>query len=231
MKKILLGLVAILVVLTIATTNVNAASLTVGAGEVEKGKEVTVTLKLDNPVKNVDATLKYDSSKFEYVKESVKKSTSFNLTENPNIDGEVLISGDGTTAEDTFVFTFKAKETETAIGAGAFSIDGEIIAGDGEETVEGSVSITVKEPIDPSDDNNDDSDDNNNNDNNNNNNNNKSDTDNNTDTSDEENLVDSNGKQINKLPQTGTQMVTIVGVVAGVVIAAGVAIIMIKKSK
>lgn len=230
MKKILLGLVAILVVLAIATTNVNAASLNISAGEIEKGKEVTVTLKLDNPVENVDATLKYDSSKFEYVKESVIKSTSFNLTENPNIDGEVSISGDGTKAESEFVFTFKAKETEAAIGAGAFSIDGEIIAGDGEETVEGSVSITVTEPIepteptDPSDNNNNDSDDNNNN------NNNKSDTDNNTDTSDEENLVDSNGKEIKKLPQTGTQIVTLVGVVAGVVVA-GVAIIMIKKSK
>ena len=57
MKKILLGLVAILVVLAIATTNVNAASLNISAGEIEKGKEVTVTLKLDNPVENVDATL------------------------------------------------------------------------------------------------------------------------------------------------------------------------------
>lgn len=113
MKKILLGIVTTIVVLAMAITSVNAATVD-ATKEVKKGDKVTVTVKLDNPNTKLRATVSYDASKFEYVKESAKADDGSTVVENAQNAGTVTASAATTKTVQTMTFTFIAKETTDA---------------------------------------------------------------------------------------------------------------------
>lgn len=113
MKKILLGIVTTIVVLAMAITSVNAATVSAN-GEVKKGEKVTVTVKLDAPNTKLRATVSYDASKFEYVKDSAKADEGSTVVENAQNAGTVTASAATTKTVQTMTFTFIAKETTDA---------------------------------------------------------------------------------------------------------------------
>ncbi len=220
MKKIILGLITTIMMLAVSTTMVNAASLKVSTGEVKKGNQVTVTLQLNQASRNIDLTLKYDASKFEYVKKSA--TAAFPLTENANNDGEVIITGsDATTSTETVTFTFIAKETTNS----ASFTGSDIVTQSGEEFAEGQDIISVKVVEGTTTPTENENNNNNNSDNSENNNNN---TDQDEDNSDNEELLDSSGKPIKSIPQAGTR-IAVFALIA--IVIAGISVIMVKKSK
>lgn len=224
MKKILSGIITIVVIVAMATS-VKAASIGANKTEVKKGEEVVVSVNLNEDSRNIDVTLTYDASKFEYVKDSATSSLGA-LTVNAQNPGTIIVAGSNTTTPTKQVsFTFKAKETTDAV---AFKASDLVTEGD-EELTSPSVNVKVveenKEPEQPQEPSKDpvsgdnqgatgeQS---------------KPASDNKDKSSKEEVVakeakVDANGNKITKLPQTGVPYIVCGSIIAVVVIVAIIA--------
>lgn len=112
MKKLLSGIVAIVVLMALAT-NVKAA--TMGAAKtVEQGGTITVTINV-SPRESVGFGLKYDTTKVKYI--SANSGSALNDASEEN--GIVTVGGIGGTTS-AVTFTFEAKED--ALGDAVFTV-------------------------------------------------------------------------------------------------------------
>lgn len=112
MKKLLSGIVAIVVLMALAT-NVKAA--TMGAAKtVNQGGTITVTINV-SPRESVGFGLKYDRTKVDYI--SANSGSTLNEAHEEN--GVVTVGGIGGTTS-AVTFTFKAKED--ALGKAIFEV-------------------------------------------------------------------------------------------------------------
>ena len=220
MKNKILGiLIALVVMIGVMACQVNAADMSANSTEVKVGDTVTVTLKLDKPTQSIGLDLTYDANSFEY--QSVTSDIG-DLTTNANNAGIVKVAGSNATKSATYVtFTFVAKANTDAadfVGSRFFSHEDETL---NTSTVTVAVTEPVVEPepepeqpdVEVPDENQ------------------PSDTtdvqggaDTNTDVK-----VDDEGKVITKLPQTGTSIVTVAGIVVAVVIAGAIAVRKLRK--
>ena len=90
MKKLLSGIVTIVVLVALATS-VNASSISANKTEANKGDTVTVTVGVKE-THSIGTWLKYDSSKFEFV----SASSSIGELTTGNANGVVKIAGTST---------------------------------------------------------------------------------------------------------------------------------------
>lgn len=226
MKKVLSGIVAIVVLLFVATSSVNAASVVADKTEVNKGDKVVVSVNLEQESRNIDVKLNYDSSKFEYVSDSATSSLG-SLTVNDKNPGKIIVSGSNASQSTKQVsFTFVAKENTDAA---TFTASGLVTESD-EELTNDSVSVKVVEKAEeattPSKEEPAKQDVNNENDK----------TAKNTETAKATNnaktetkkaeKVDTNGKKITKLPQTGVPYI----VIGSIALIAVISSIIIKRN-
>ena len=215
MKKILSVMVAIVVLLGIATSNVNAANVVASKTEVNKGDKVVVSINLTEETRNIDVKLTYDSTKFEYVKDSAT-STLGSLTVNDKTEGKIIVSASNPSVSTKQVsFTFVAKENTDA---SEFKATG-LVTEKGEEFTSDNISVKVvekaQEPTTPGEEKPSTGDQK------------EEPTTPTTDTENKEEKtettvaqkVDTNGKKITKLPQTGVSIIAIAGIVCVIAIA------------
>lgn len=209
MKKTVLGIITIvmLAVMMLSTT-VNAASLSTDKEKMEKGDIVTITIKTNEEVESMQFDLKFDSTKYKLVENSVKtdlKMLDYNIVN----DTLVVSAFDTSTLASTLTVQFEAIENGEAI---PFSISNTEFSKDGEEindtVTNATVTVTVADkevdvkPVDPTPsdptvdetpgtDNEQQPNEDNNKDNN-------------------EGYVDEDGNPITKIPQTGTYIPTVI---------------------
>lgn len=218
MKNKILGiLIALVVMIGVMACQVNAADMSASSTEVKVGDTVTVTLKLDKPTQSIGLDLKYDANSFEY--QSVSSDLG-DVTVNANNPGTVKIAGSHATNSATYVtFTFVAKANTDAadfVGSRFFSHEDEtlntstVTVAVAEPTVEPEPEqpdVEVPDENQPSD---------------------VTDTVGGADT-DTNVKVDDEGKVITKLPQTGTSIITVAGIVVAVVVAGAIAVRKLRK--
>ena len=194
MKKLLSGIVTIVLLVALATS-VNASSISANKTEANKGDTVTVTVSVKE-THSIGTWLKYDSSKFEFV----SASSSIGELTTGNANGVVKVAGTSTDKTTTAVtFTFKAKElTDSA----SFEVT-RLTTESSEAMPANTVSVKVAEKTTTTDTD-------------------KKDTTDKKGTTTNKKVNDE-GKTITKLPQTGASVVTIAGIalttVAGIVVA------------
>ncbi len=203
MKKLLSGIVTIVVLVALATS-VNASSISANKTEANKGDTVTVTVGVKE-THSIGTWLKYDSSKFEFV----SASSSIGELTTGNANGVVKIAGTSTDKTTTAVtFTFKAKElTDSA----SFEVT-RLTTESNEAMPTNTVSVKVAEKTTtPGTETKDTTDTN------------KKDTTNTGKKDTTNKKVNDEGKTITKLPQTGASVVVIAGIaltaVAGIFVA------------
>lgn len=134
MKKLFLGIVTIILALAIMLPTVNAATLSPDKTEMKVGEIVTVTLTTNNEVEYLQFDLKFDNTKFEYMKDSAKSTlsaTASNLTSNDIVTVSAFDLNGGTTKEISL--QFKAISTGTNV---PFNVEGTIEIGKDGETIE-----------------------------------------------------------------------------------------------
>lgn len=222
MKKLILGIMSVVVLMGLATTNVKAANLNANKTEVNKGEEITVSVDLERETRNIDVRLTYDASKFEYVKGSASSSLG-TLTVNDANEGRIIVSASNPTQSTRSIsFRFIAKEnTDSAIfqASGLVTEEGEALSND-------SISVKVveaqeeptqptepsEEPEQPSEEQPTAG---------------EETTENNNEVVSTEEIVDENGNVITTLPQTGVPYVAFA--IAGVIMVA--VIVAIRKLK
>lgn len=149
MKKIVLGLIATMVALLVATTSVNAAEIKVDSNSAAEDGKVKVTLNLNEASDGVQFDLKYDGTIFEY--ESVSATGGVTADANVVKEGKeavlkVITFSMSDATSDTITVTFNVKEG-TAGEAGAFEVEG--LAGTTETVTEATtpdVEIVEKQP-------------------------------------------------------------------------------------
>ena len=213
MKKIISGIVAVAVLMGIATTSVNAASVNANKTEVKKGEQVVVSVNLENATQAVDINLSYDNSKFNFIS---CNTTLGELTKNVE-NGVVKVSGasaENTTKQVNFVFEAKENtDGESFKASGLVTESGEEFTNDNvvvkvveeqQKPTEPTEPTKPTEPTEPTDEQ-------------------QGATEQKNTTTQTTQKVDENGKVITKLPQTGMPYVVLatVGVlaVAGIVVA------------
>ena len=207
MKKLLSGIVTIVLLVALATS-VNASSISANKTEANKGDTVTVTVSVKE-THSIGTWLKYDSSKFEFL----SSSSSIGELTTGNANGVVKVAGTSTDKTTTAVtFTFKAKElTDSA----SFEVT-RLTTESSEAMPANTVSVKVAEKTTTTDTDKKDTTDTD-----------KKDTTN-TGKTDKKGTttnkkVNDEGKTITKLPQTGASVVAIAGIalttVAGIVVA------------
>ena len=225
MKNKVIGiLIALVVIIGVMASQVNAADMSVNSTEVKVGDTVTVTLKLEKPTQSIGLDLTYDANSFEYVKGSVTSDLP-SLTVNDTVAGSVKISAADATQTTTYItYTFVAKENTDAasfVASGLNTINGEGLDVDtvSVKVVEPTVEPEPEDPT-PVDPENPDVDV-------------PSDVTDNTQAGDKVDAnapkVDEDGNVITKLPQTGVTVFQIAGVVAIVVIAGALAVRKLRK--
>lgn len=252
MKKTLLKIATIVMALVVllSATSVKAATLSVDKTSMDKDEIVTVTVKTKEPVSSMEFKLTFDSEKYEYDVDSGVVTTLNRADARAN--GNVLIVSaydSGDTVTDTISVKFKAKDYGANI---PFSISGtEFIKSDDTELVEtfdnnGVVNVTVEkvtppeepenpgnteEPENPENPGNTEDPGNTENPGNSEN---PSNTEKPEDTKKPEDnkkpaneYIGDNGEKIEKLPQTGSVMLTIV--VVSIIVLAITGIIVYKK--
>ena len=233
MKNKILGiLIALVVMIGVMASQVNAATISASSTEVNKGDRVTVTVNLNDATPYIDIDLKYNPNSFEYVDKSATSDLPSLTVNNKAGEGIVLVSAADATETTKYIsFTFTAKENTDAaefVASGLNTITGEKldVSSVSVAVVEKAEEPTPEEPTNPE---------------------NPGDqgdvetpsTDTPVDTTvDEENgsktntesqKVDENGNVITKLPQTGTSIVTVAGVIAAVVVVAAIAVRKLRK--
>ena len=225
-KNIIMSLIASLIIIGFGATQVMAAEIGANSEEVKVGDTVEVTVTLKDATGAVDLTLNYDSNAFEYV----SVSTGLGLTsKNPNTLGVVKVSAaDSENTTNSVTYTFKAKAV-TDENTKPFTASGLIT--ESSETLEvESVNVKVLEPVvapepdtpvdpeQPTDpeqpDLNEPADDNN-----------QEEPTTNEDNNNNSGIVDEDGNEITKLPQTGVSIISVLAIVA----VAGIAVFGIRK--
>lgn len=220
MKKTILGIITVVMLVAVMlTTRVNAASLSADKTKIQKGDIVTVTIKTGEKVESMQFDLKFDTTKYELVKDSIKtdlKMMDYNVN-----NGVLTVSAfDTSVTTDTITVQFKALENGEKV---PFEISNTEFSND-EEMTNTTVEVTVadkQEPVTPVDP--DKKDDNTTKDDI------KPSTDttkpgkDNTDSSKDNTYVDEDGNKITKLPQAGSLVPSIaLGVaVLGIATVAG----------
>ncbi len=134
MKKLFLGIVTIMLVLAIMVPTVNAAKLSQDKTEMKVGEIVTVTLTTDDEVEYLQFDLKFDNTKFEYMKDSAKSTlsaTGSNLTSDNVVTVSAFDLKEGTTKE--LSLQFKAISTGEHV---PFNVEGTIEIGKNGEVIE-----------------------------------------------------------------------------------------------
>lgn len=225
MKNKILGiLIALVVMIGVMACQVNAADISASATEIEKGQEVTVTVNLDNEANAVQFVLNYDANSFEYVDGSVSSSIGAGaISINASEAGVIRLAASSTSTSTKAVsFTFVAKEnTEgtTFTASDLLTENGDALTSDtvtvavvepkGEEPTNPENPGEVETPDTPSDT--------------------TVDENNGSETTTDTQKVDEDGKVITKLPQTGTSIVTVAGIVAVVAIVGAIAVRKLRK--
>ncbi len=146
MKKILLSLIATLVVLLVATTSVNAASLS-APSQVKEGDIVTVTVNVDETSELVQFVMTYDSSVFEYVEGSatgIGGSPTVGIPQLGTI--KYVVTKVGNKTEGTVTLQFKALKTSAAV---PFTISNFVSEPEQSAPSAASVSVVEKETGNP----------------------------------------------------------------------------------
>ena len=197
MKKLLSGIVAIVVLMALAT-NVKAASF-VGSDKVNKGDTFTITVD----AKDTDAVtiwLKYDPTVVEYV--NVTSPIGDIYPTNDENNGIVKIAGATAAAKNADVtYTFRAKK----IGNAVFSTQFFEVEGDTAPTAK---TVEIVEKTDDTDSKGEDT---------------KPGTTGTQEQTKKEEKINDQGKVIKKLPKTGVSYVAVAGLtlaVAGSVVLA-----------
>ncbi len=232
MKNKIFGiLITLVIMIGVMASQVNAANISASSTEVNKGDTVVVTVNLDKESQAVQFVLNYDAENFEYVKGSASSSIGeAAMAINDKEAGTIRIAASSISTSTTSVsFTFTAKETTDA---SEFTVSN-LITENREELTNNNVTVKVvekaeepttpEEPTNPGDQGEVET----------------PSTDTPADTTvDEENgsttntetqKVDENGNVITKLPQTGTSIVTVAGVIAAVVVVAAIAVRKLRK--
>lgn len=112
MKKLFLGIVTIVLALAIMLPTVNAATLSPDRTEMKVGEIVTITLTTNEEVEYLQFDLKFDNTKFEYMKDSAKSTlgaTASNLISNDT----VIVSAYGLSGETTKEISLQFKAIST----------------------------------------------------------------------------------------------------------------------
>ena len=228
MKKTIIGVAILAIALILMMTgSVNAASLTANNAEVKKGETVTVTINTEEEAQAVEFVLKYDATKFEYIVGSAT-TTLGEPTINAKEKGIIrFVATNPTKTTNKVDLQFKALETteEAVFTASNFLTDVET-----EELQNTTVAVKVveetpvtpegpQEPTDPEtpgEDVKDPTDTE------------KDDQTTNTTQDNADEKVGTDGKVIEKLPQTGTSIFTVVGAILAV---AGIVFVVRKNIK
>lgn len=228
MKKTILGVAILALVLIMMIGSVNAASIAPNNTEIKKGETVKVTVTVD-PTSAVQFDLKYDNTKFEYLGASAGSLGDNAGAENAGVVSVAAFALDGTTKTEIATVDFKALET---VEKAKFTIEG-LVTESMETVAEPTIEVTVVEPTTENPDTpvtpdrpanpeqpgntevpgtNVDQE--------------GKPAENNPTNS---GIIGTNGKVINKLPQTGTPI--FVGAVAIIVVASAILALVIKKVK
>lgn len=238
MKNKVFGiLIALVIMIGVMASQVMAASISASSTEVNKGDEITVTVKLNEPTQAIDLTLSYDANSFEYVEKSVTSGLDKgSIVENATTAGKILISGaDPYNSTNYVTYTFIAKEATDAAEFVASDLSSQ-----SEEALDvSSVSVKVVEPVEEPQPEQPSEDQNNNNTPDQNVTVNPGETVGDQETGDgSENAnksdadapkVDEDGNVITRLPQTGVTVYQIAGVVAVLAIVAAIVVRKIRK--
>lgn len=223
MKNKILGiLIALVVMIGVMACQVNAADISASATEIEKGETVVVTVNLDEDSQAVQFDLGYNSENFEFVigsENTSLDSKSINYSE----DGKISFAAFSTsTTTKSVSFTFKAlentegadfavsglvTENEEAINNGTVSVAVVEPAVEPEPTPDPEPETPAEEPETPAEE----------------------PTVNEEPTTDGDQKVDEDGNVITRLPQTGTSIVTVAGIVAVVAIVGAIAVRKLRK--
>lgn len=134
MKKLFLGIVTIVLALAIMLPTVNAATLSPDRTEMKVGDIVTVTLTTNNEVEYLQFDLKFDNTKFEYMKDTAKSTlsaTGSNLTSSDVVTVSAFDLDGGTTKEISL--QFKAISTGEHV---PFKVEGTVEIGKNGETID-----------------------------------------------------------------------------------------------
>ena len=141
MKKTILGVVVITMLLVaMLGVTVNAATFTAS----ENGEYVTVTIRTNEMVNSMEFDLKYDSTKCQYVENSI--STGLKSIEVDATTDNVFVSamtGETTTLLLTFKVLEKGEELPFTIANTEFTKEGKIIS---ETVANPTVVVTVAKP-------------------------------------------------------------------------------------
>ncbi|MCI8654840.1 MAG: hypothetical protein HFJ48_03070 [Clostridia bacterium] len=134
MKKLFLGIVAMILMLAIMIPTVNAATISPDKTEMKVGEIVTITLRTDDDVEYIQFDLKFDNTKFEYMNDSAKStlnSTGSNLTSKDVVTVSAFDLNGATTKEISL--QFKAISTGEHV---PFKVEGTIEIGKNGELIE-----------------------------------------------------------------------------------------------
>ena len=151
MKTKILGIVTMVtVLLMMLVSSVNAADFNADKTEMQKGDEVTLTVKLDGKAQSIQFDVEFDASKYEYITDSAKSDlqvTGSNLIE----DNVVRVSGFAYNTETTETVTLKFKALENGEQL-PFTISGtEFVGTDGVEMEtnldNASITTTIADPV------------------------------------------------------------------------------------
>lgn len=157
MKKTVLGIITIvMLVVMMFTTSVNAAELKTDKTEMKKGEIVTVTIKTGENVESMQFDLKFNTAKYKFVEDSIKtalKMVDYNIKENAELkEGVLTVSAmDTSVTTDTLTLKFEALEDGEKI---PFEISNTEFSND-EEMTNTTVDVTIAEkeeptkPVDP----------------------------------------------------------------------------------
>ncbi len=152
MKKTVLGIITIvMLVATMFSTSVKAASLSVDKTEIKKGEIVTVTIKADENVESMQFDLKFNTAKYKFVEDySIKtdlRTLDYNIKENSELKEAVLTVSafDTSITTDTLTLQFEALEDGEKV---PFEISNTEFSND--EVMENTtVEVTIAEEQEP----------------------------------------------------------------------------------
>ena len=135
-KKSMTILIAFCVLLMILSSNVNAASTSIStsASKVTVGKSVSITVNFGEKVSAAQFVLDFDTSKFEYV------SNSLGGTYSKDTKRFAWVDGGASNSASSVRFTFKAN----ALGSGSFNISKLVLSNEANNISKSSITVTVQ---------------------------------------------------------------------------------------
>ena len=152
MKKVILGIVALMITLGVATTSVNAASLKTDKPEYVEGETVVFTVDMEK-TRSVGIKLSYDAESLEYASISTD-TNAFNVKVTDKGNGNLVVAGydeDGndanTIGQVTIKFTAKKDAENAKIEVTSFDVDGEDTLAEASKIIK--VSKKTEEPTTP----------------------------------------------------------------------------------